>query len=127
VENAFTNCGLTRLLGFTLYSNGEIRGDVWLHAWAEGWRGAWRESEWCDLGSGNVWQGDEGNGDLVLDGYPKDGVWVSYLRKGAGNAFPIQSMPLLPQTAPTGFRLCRSCFVNSEETPLAELDKVGRE
>jgi hypothetical protein len=69
------NCGLTRLFGFTLDSNGGLAGDIWVHYWADGWNGAWAKSLWTDFGAGTSWKGDEGNWDGMIDNRPRDGVW----------------------------------------------------
>jgi hypothetical protein len=75
VSNTFTNCGLTRVFGFTLANNGGLAGDIWVHYWADGWTGAWTESGWTDFGAGTSWKGDEGNWDGTIDNKARDGVW----------------------------------------------------
>jgi hypothetical protein len=75
VSNTYTNCGLTRVFGFTLDRNGGLAGDVWVHYWADGWEGAWAKSQWTDFGAGTPWKGDEGNWDGTIDIQARDGVW----------------------------------------------------
>jgi hypothetical protein len=75
VSNTFVNCGITRLFGFTLASNGALAGDIWVHYWADGWNGAWAKSGWTDFGAGTSWKGDEGNWDGTIDNKARDGVW----------------------------------------------------
>lgn len=75
VSNLMTNCGLTRVFGFTLANNGGLAGDIWVHYWADGWNGAWAKSSWTDFGSGTSWKGDEGNWDGTIDTKPRDGTW----------------------------------------------------
>jgi hypothetical protein len=76
VSNTFQNCGLTRVFGFTLASNGALAGDIWVHYWADGWTGDWAKSGWSDFGAGTAWKGDEGNWDGTIDGqHARDGVW----------------------------------------------------
>jgi hypothetical protein len=75
VSNTYTNCGLTRVFGFTLARNGALAGDVWVHYWADGWEGDWAKSGWTDFGAGTSWKGDEGNWDGTIDNYARDGIW----------------------------------------------------
>jgi len=76
VSNTMTNCGLTRVFGFTLDRNGGLAGDIWVHYWADGWEGAWAKSLWTDFGAGTSWKGDEGNWDGVIwPNGPREGVW----------------------------------------------------
>ena len=69
------NCGLTRVFGFTLDSNGGLAGDIFVHYWADGWNGAWAKSQWTDFGAGTSWKGDEGNWDGTIDNKMREGVW----------------------------------------------------
>lgn len=75
VTNQLQNCGLTRVFGFTLASNGALAGDIWVHYWADGWEGDWAKSQWTDFGAGTSWKGDEGNWDGTIDNMARDGVW----------------------------------------------------
>jgi hypothetical protein len=75
VDNRLTNCGLTRVFGFTLATNGALAGDVWVHYWADGWEGDWAKSLWTDFGAGTSWKGDEGNWDGTIDTKMREGVW----------------------------------------------------
>jgi hypothetical protein len=70
-----TNCGLTRVFGFTLDRNGGLAGDIWVHYWGDGWNGAWAKSQWTDFGAGTSWKGDEGNWDGTIDTNPRKNVW----------------------------------------------------
>jgi hypothetical protein len=78
------NCGLTRLFGYTLDRDGDLRGDVWVHYWADGWDGAWAKSLWYDFGDGTPWTGDDGNWDGVLDNRARDGTWHACVVAGEG-------------------------------------------
>jgi hypothetical protein len=75
IDNRLANCGLTRVFGHTLASNGGLAGDVWVHYWADGWSGDWAKSGWTDFGAGTSWKGDEGNWDGTIDVRPREGVW----------------------------------------------------
>jgi hypothetical protein len=75
VDFTLTNCGLTRVFGFTLANNGALAGDIWVHYWADGWEGDWAKSQWTDFGAGTSWKGDEGNWDGTIDNRARDGVW----------------------------------------------------
>jgi hypothetical protein len=75
VSNTMQNCGLTRVFGFILDSNGGLAGDQWIHYWADGWDGAWAKSQWTDFGAGTPWKGDEGNWDGTIDNRVREGVW----------------------------------------------------
>jgi hypothetical protein len=75
VDFALSNCGLTRVFGFTLDRNGGLAGDIWVHYWADGWDGGWDQSEWTEFGGDTPYEGDEGNWDGVIDNYAKPGVW----------------------------------------------------
>lgn len=75
VTNAMTNCGLTRVFGFTLDRNGGLAGDIWVHYWADGWEGDWAKSQWTDFGAGTSWKGDEGNWDGTIDTRVREAVW----------------------------------------------------
>jgi hypothetical protein len=85
VTNAFQNCGLTRLFGYTLDPDGDLQGDVWVHYWADGWDGAWAKSLWYDFGEGTPWTGDDGNWDGVLDNRARDGTWHVCVVAGEGS------------------------------------------
>jgi hypothetical protein len=85
VTGQLQNCGLTRLFGFTLDSNGGLAGDIWIHYWASGWDGAWAKSLWTDFGAGTTWAGDEGNWDGVIYNAPRDGVWNSCVVPSEGS------------------------------------------
>jgi hypothetical protein len=75
ISNQMQNCGLTRVFGFTLASNGALAGDQWVHYWADGWEGDWALSKWTDFGAATTWKGDEGNWDGTIDTRVRDGVW----------------------------------------------------
>ncbi|MFN2292113.1 MAG: hypothetical protein ACK2UC_13055 [Anaerolineae bacterium] len=75
VDFSLTNCGLTRVFGFTLDRSGGLAGDIWVHYWADGWEGDWAKSSWTDFGAGTSWKGDEGNWDGTIDTMARDGVW----------------------------------------------------
>lgn len=75
VINTFKNCGLTRVFGFTLASNGALAGDQWVHYWADGWEGDWAKSGWQDFGAGTPYKGDEGNWDGTIDNRMRTGTW----------------------------------------------------
>jgi hypothetical protein len=75
VTNTMTNCGLTRVFGFTLDRNGGLAGDIWVHYWTDGWEGDWAKSQWTDFGAGTSWKGDEGNWDGTIDTRVREGVW----------------------------------------------------
>jgi hypothetical protein len=72
VTNTFTNCGLTRVFGHTLDTNGALAGDIWVHYWADGWDGAWALSTWFDKGA---FAGDEHNWDGTIDVGPRQNTW----------------------------------------------------
>jgi hypothetical protein len=75
VINYFSNCGVTRLFGFTLDRAGNLAGDIWVHYWAPGWNGAWALSLWTEQ-KGESYSGDEWNWDGTVDNYAKAGTWL---------------------------------------------------
>jgi hypothetical protein len=67
ILETFSNCGMTRVFGFTLDKAGSLAGDVWVHYWSNDWAGGWVKSLAYDFGASTTWKGDEGNWEGILD------------------------------------------------------------